>query len=436
MSGRLRVVVATVAFGMGLDKADVRAVIHYSLARSFESYVQEIGRAGRDGSTSHCHVFLHPQNQDACELRRHTYSNSVDRVTLKKLLSAVFAPCKCVQLATGEWSTAQTAVGERGESTGPVCGGHERALPMDSTVQWLDIREEGIATLLSYLELCPESWVENLHPVYASCVLKCYGGPRQLQALAKKCPPVGVVIARQKLEGKTFSDCSQIEFMVVDICDLMGWDSGTVKRELKSLQWESGPNGFRKTGVLVEFSDLAFHFRSRGDLSDTEMDGVLDFLNGRAQRQERTELRQLDMLAEALNSVSHKNFWMCCDTADEERSNKLKKKLVDFFDTDGAEDAIGRGGDVEASSSQGARGEQRDEASLAQLRGDIRNFISIYGQEHSLTGRAIARILHGIASPCFPADVWGRVRRFWRAHLHTDFNIVLKEATNLIVAMR
>ena len=61
MGGWVRVVVATVAFGMGLDKADVRAVIHYNLPKTFENYVQEIGRAGRDGEPAHCHVFLHPQ---------------------------------------------------------------------------------------------------------------------------------------------------------------------------------------------------------------------------------------------------------------------------------------------------------------------------------------------------------------------------------------
>ena len=119
-----RIVVATIAFGMGIDKASIRAVYHYNLPKSLENYAQEIGRAGRDGAPSHCEILA--AAEDLTVLENFTYGDTPTPEALRDLLKELLE-----HRATGDVFDVS---------------GYELAARHD-------IRQLVVATALTYLEL-------------------------------------------------------------------------------------------------------------------------------------------------------------------------------------------------------------------------------------------------------------------------------------------
>ena len=240
--------------------------------------------------------------------------------------------------------------------------------------------------------------------------------------MAARCLPLAAAIAIIRQKGEDLEAASSVEFHVVEVSARMGWDSAIVKKELKNLEWTCGLTGWKKSGVMVEFSDLGFHFHAKTGLAEQEMDSVLEELYRKVETRERTELWGLVRLGKAFSLVSWDQETQAGGQQEQERSDKLKLFIREYF-TETEREVPAKLPPCEPCQAEDS------------VRADIRAFVCTHS-EHTWSGRAVARILHGIQSPNFPAKQWGRVFRFWRKHLDTDFNLLVRFATEEILHLK
>ncbi|XP_014611463.1 PREDICTED: ATP-dependent DNA helicase Q4 [Polistes canadensis] len=409
MSGKTRIVVATVAFGMGINKSDIRSVIHYNMPATFEGYVQEVGRAGRDGLPAQCHLFISSQeNSDKWELRRHIFANSIDRHTIRRLLAKVFIPCSCAQMNKN--------------APDKKCSGHEVALPIDEIVRLLDITEETILTLLCYLELYHKKFLTVLSSAYTKAKVSSYNGPQALRLAAQSCPPLAMAIALDLKKGISHEKSTVIEFPVVDVASIIGWDSGVVKKHLKDLEWKTVEGRPKRSAISVHYNTLGLRVKARGDLTEAELDEALDVLVSRTQSREISSLQQLEAVSIAFQKYSASTINECLIASENivNMSEGLKNTIRNYFQSDHLNDTTCR--------------TQVKLLNEAQIASDVRSLILSY-KDSSFTGRAVARIFHGIQSPNYPAVLWSKCK-FWRSYISSDFNAICQIATKEILALR
>jgi ATP-dependent DNA helicase RecQ len=154
MASRDAIIVATIAFGMGVDKADIRYVYHYNLPKGLESYSQEIGRAGRDGEPAVCEMLA--SADDAVILENFSYGDTPEASTITAFIRHLFAAETAFDLSEYQLSGQ------------------------------FDVRPLVVKTLLTYLEL--DGYLVSTGPFYSEYkfqplkpsveIFACFSGER------------------------------------------------------------------------------------------------------------------------------------------------------------------------------------------------------------------------------------------------------------------
>ena len=233
--------------------------------------------------------------------------------------------------------------------------------------------------------------------------------------------------------GEDLDAAKQITFSITEVAHSMGQDSAVVRSELLGLQVNDRGTSHIPTGgrssVLVELDGLAFHLVSPSNLTCEEKEEVIQFLQNKIRDHEKLALEKLHLLHAVLRHASKETQDRCITQNLQDKS--LKNHVQKYFSSDSltTSDLIQDGIPVTSNMCDISAEEEE------QIGRDVGTLVARFSSQQ-FGGRSIARIFHGISSPCFPAIVWGAQRGFWRRYLHIDFHSLSRITTKKLVLIQ
>ncbi|MFK8111167.1 MAG: ATP-dependent DNA helicase RecQ [Rubripirellula sp.] len=272
------IVVATIAFGMGIDKSNIRYVYHFNPPKSLEAYAQEIGRAGRDGGDSTCEMLLAPE--DRIVLENFTYGDTPSRHSVGRLIEMLVGQPETFYVSHYKYS-AET-----------------------------DIRISVVRTLLTYLEL--DGYIKATSPRYDQYKIKPLvtsdtilnhfkGEPREFAAGVLSCLTKGrtwftlnMVLAARKLGTDRARVVKAIDYM-----SDRGWMEVKVSELVHGFRWL---RQIEQPKTLAD--DLFARLAKREEGEVSRLDGVFQIAKANACQAATLSLHFGESMAEPCGNCS------------------------------------------------------------------------------------------------------------------------------------
>lgn len=453
--GKLSVLVATVAFGMGLDSRDVRGVIHFDIPFSVEAYSQEVGRAGRDGRNAACHLFVNIF--DAMRLRSRAHSDGVELSSVRQFLR-ILLRCKQARKpaapaekkarvsrkirdsnSDSDDSSDEDAPGKESDSNEedsaesavrPSTPTPDSPSPMP-TLPPPPIASNGISdtVFLSHrfakreLDLQPETcdtictYLERSIPGFH--LRQPRPGNMRLRFFAK--PPAEIVAKPRRgvseMTRTTLAEMMKFGRSRNGLTEVALYNAPDPSKPRPSADSMLQAVRELKSAKLVDF-ELAEDFllatapaEMIGDVS--RVDAAATACWRKLGEIERVRRAKADALVHMLSSAE-------AMLSDEEQSRFLHDALAKYFAAETVQ---------ELAVPDVAIGDTKRDAvrrAVAQVAGSAGA-----GPRNAETARQIARVLHGVQSAAFPALDWCRSSH-WGKFIDVDFRVVMAIASDVV----